>query len=196
MNRSPGSLDRFGRFFLVFVFLSTIFFSAASAAFRNLQEGMTVPEVKGRDILNGESVSWKPGDGGAKPGVTLIVFWATWSPRSLELLGELKGMTEKYKDYNFNIIAINVDGRGSDPMTLQRVTSKAEQIAPPFPMIFDEQLKLFNSYGVIAVPSVAAVDGSGVLRYGPAGYSNTVKDRLIDSTEVLLEIRTEGPEKV
>jgi tetratricopeptide (TPR) repeat protein len=178
------------------VFLSAIFFSVASAAFRTIQEGMTVPELKGKDLLTGETVAWKPGEGGEGPGACLIVFWATWSPRSLQLLQDLKGMAEQYAERDFKVFAINVDSERSDPNIQQTVTSLVKKLDPPFPVILDDQLKLFYAYGVIAVPSVAAVDADGILRYGPAGYSYGVKDGLVDSTEVMLGIRVANAETI
>ncbi|MEE8577454.1 MAG: tetratricopeptide repeat protein, partial [candidate division Zixibacteria bacterium] len=49
--------------------------------------------------------------------------------------------------------------------------------------------KIFYSFGVIAVPSTAVVDSSGSLWYGPAGYSLTTKDRIVDSLEVFLGLK-------
>jgi Flp pilus assembly protein TadD/thiol-disulfide isomerase/thioredoxin len=180
------------RGFLVVVFLSVMILGTASAAFKYLQEGMTPPEFRGKDLLSGEEVVWKPGS--AKDGneVVLVVFWATWSPRSMDLLRDLKEMSEEYREHDFRVIAVNVDGQEPSPMMMKEITRQTVELDLPYPVIVDEGLKTFYAYGVIAVPSIALVDGSGHLRYGPSGYSYTIRDRIIDSTEVLLGLREAG----
>ncbi|MEN8008372.1 MAG: tetratricopeptide repeat protein [Candidatus Krumholzibacteriota bacterium] len=177
------------RTILVIVFLSAMVLGTASAAFKYLQEGMTPPEFKGKDLITGEEIVWKPGTGDEGSEVALIVFWATWSPRSMDLLRDLKTMAEQYKDHNFRVIAVNVDGQEPSPTMMREISRTSVELDLPFPIIVDEGLKTFYAYGVIAVPSIALVDGSGHLRYGPSGYSYTIKDRIIDSTEVLLGLR-------
>ena len=77
-------------------------------------------------------------------------------------------------------------------MMMKEISSKSVELDLPFPIIVDEGLKTFYAYGVIAVPSIALVDGAGHLRYGPAGYSYIIRDRIVDSTEVLLGLREAG----
>ena len=180
------------RSILVVVFLSAMVLGTASAAFKYIQEGMTPPEFKGKDLLTGEEVVWKPGTGDEGSEVVLIVFWATWSPRSMDLLRDLKEMSEEYREHEFRVIAVNVDGQKPTPMMMKEISSKSVELDLPFPIIVDEGLKTFYAYGVIAVPSIALVDGAGHLRYGPAGYSYIIRDRIVDSTEVLLGLREAG----
>ncbi len=188
---------RFSRVFmsrgiLVMVFLSAMVLGTASAAFKYIQEGMTPPEFKGKDLLTGKEVEWRPGSGDEGSEVVLIVFWATWSPRSMDLLSDLKEMSEQYRDHEFRVIAVNVDGQKPSPIKMKEISRKSVELDLPFPIVVDEGLKIFYAYGVIAVPSIALVDGSGQLRYGPSGYSYTIRDRIVDSTEVLLGLREAG----
>ena len=188
---------RFSRVFmsrgiLVMVFLSAMVLGTASAAFKYIQEGMTPPEFKGKDLLTGKVVEWRPGSGDEGSEVVLIVFWATWSPRSMDLLRDMKEMSEQYRDHEFRVIAVNVDGQKPSPIKMKEISRKSVELDLPFPIVVDEGLKIFYAYGVIAVPSIALVDGSGQLRYGPSGYSYTIRDRIVDSTEVLLGLREAG----
>ena len=188
---------RFSRVFmsrgiLVMVFLSAMVLGTASAAFKYIQEGMTPPEFKGKDLLTGKEVEWRPGSGDEGSEVVLIVFWATWSPRSMDLLRDMKEMSEQYRDHEFRVIAVNVDGQKPSPIKMKEISRKSVELDLPFPIVVDEGLKIFYAYGVIAVPSIALVDGSGQLRYGPSGYSYTIRDRIVDSTEVLLGLREAG----
>lgn len=168
----------------------------ASAAFKFIQEGMTPPEFKGKDLVSGEQIVWKPGAVGDGSEVMLIVFWASWSPRSLELLQDLKDLSAQYGEHGFKVIAVNVDGQQPSPMAIKDIKQKTVELDLPFPVVVDEGLKTFYAYGVIAVPSIALVDGAGHLRYGPSGYSYTIRDRIVDSTEVLLGLRETGDQTI
>jgi Flp pilus assembly protein TadD/thiol-disulfide isomerase/thioredoxin len=190
--KSPTRRRFLKKGFLAVVFILAMVFGTASAAFKYLQEGMTPPEFKGKDLINGKEVFWKPGSSDDGKEVMVIVFWATWSPRSMDLLRDLKEMSEQYGEHNFRVIAVNVDGQETSPMAMREITQKTVELDLPFPVVVDEGLKIFYAYGVIAVPSIALVDGAGQLRYGPSGYSYSVRDRIVDSTEVLLGLKEAG----
>jgi Tfp pilus assembly protein PilF/thiol-disulfide isomerase/thioredoxin len=178
--------------FIAAFFILAMALGTASAAFKYIQEGMTPPDLEGKDLVTGKEVVWKPGEAGEGSEVTLILFWASWSPRSLELLRDMKDVAGQYEDKGFRVIAVNVDGQDPSPMVLQEITRTTVELDLPFPVVVDEGLKIFYAYGVIAVPSLALIDGSGELRYGPSGYSYVVRDRIVDSTEVLLGLRDAG----
>ncbi len=158
----------------------------ASAAFRYLHEGMTVPDIEGKDARTGERVSLKEQLHG---GMTVIVFWASWSQRSLDELKDLRALADEYKDLPLSFLAVNVERQHLDSETKGRLKHLLDSLQLPFPVIIDDGLKTFYAFGVIAVPSTAVVDSSGALRYGPAGYSYTTRDRIVDSIEVLTGVR-------
>ena len=159
---------------------------SASAAFKYLQVGMEAPTIGGTDLRNGEAF-----DAGtlAEGEVLLVTFWATWSGRSLEQLRDLVEMSKRYEESPLQIVAINVEGLAISPTSRRLIDETVSTLEPPFPVIIDEGLEIFYQYGVIAVPSTAVVGSDGTLRYDPAGYSYTVRDRIVDSTEVLLGLR-------
>jgi len=172
------------------VFWSALLIPSASAAFKYLQEGMTAPTVSGKDSRTGADVTSAPNE---ENKVVVVAFWATWSDRSVELLADLKSMVERFPDLPFKVIAVNVEGMA--------ITSEAQRIAEqeitslelPFPIIFDAELRSFYEFGVIAVPSTAILDSSGILRYAPSGYSLAVRDRIADTIEVLLGLKAPEP---
>ncbi len=168
----------------VLVLLWIVSLGSASAAFRYLHEGMVPGALEGRDLATGEKVQWQPGQG--EEQVTLVVFWATWSPRSLEMLQDLKDVQTRYGTEGIQVYAVNVDGQNITPIVHKQVKQVVDDLALTFPVIIDQDLELFYSYGVIAVPSLALVDGQGSLTYGPSGYSLPIRDHLIDSIEALL----------
>jgi predicted negative regulator of RcsB-dependent stress response/thiol-disulfide isomerase/thioredoxin len=163
---------------------------SVSAAFKYIEEGMDVPEISGTDIISGNSVS---STALYRDNLVIVVFWATWSPRSLTQLEDLKAVQEEYADHPIRIIAVNVDAPTLTADDRQRVLSQVEQLGLSFPVIVDDGLSIFYDFGVIAVPSTAVIDTSGILRYGPASYSLSTRDRIVDSIRVFLGLAE--PEK-
>jgi tetratricopeptide (TPR) repeat protein len=155
----------------------------ATAAFKHLAEGMDAPEVSGQDILTGADVS---SSALLQENLVIVVFWASWSPRSLTQLRDLGEIATEYQGNPISVIAVNVDAASLSSTENERITGMVRDLNLPFPVIFDEGLKIFYRYGVIAVPSTAVIDSSGTLRYGPSSYSLTTKDRIVDSIRVFL----------
>lgn len=163
------------------------------AAFKYLHDGMTAPTVEGKDLRTGQRVSTADRSGDPH-AVTCVAFWATWSPRSIELLSDLKALHARLKGQPFRIIAVNVDSQVTTSDVEDRVGRMVDQIDPPFPVIMDHGLKMFYEFGVVAVPSTAILDADGVARATPAGYSDGIRDRLGDMIEVALGLRAEEKE--
>jgi tetratricopeptide (TPR) repeat protein len=189
VTRDPTRIGQQGAILIaVAICLGGLLTPQASAAFKYLQEGMTAPELSGQDVRTGETVTSEivDVDGGA---VLVITFWATWSQRSLEILQDLKAMTSEYEGHPFRVIAINVESQDITKAVRDEIAATVRELDLPYPAILDEDLEAFYTYGVVAVPSTAVVDAEGILRYGPAGYSYTIRDHLVDSTRVLLGLK-------
>lgn len=155
----------------------------ATAAFRHLTEGMEVPDFEGEAINTGQKIKFSEM---IKDNMVIVVFWSTWSPRSLTELSDLKDILTKYKDHPIRVIAINVDAPKLTAAGRASVDKVVTDLELPFDVLIDDGLKIFYSYGVIAVPSTAVVDTNGVLRYGPSGYSLATRDIVVDSIEMFL----------
>ncbi len=157
--------------------LSIWWFSPAAGAFRYLREGMESPPV----VLDGFD-----SDRDAKGRILIVIFWASWSERSMRELQDMQPFYELYSDSGLQVVAVNVDREQMSEAESDSVRSLVQTLGITFPAVVDEDLATFNTYGVIAVPSTALVDSAGVLRYGPAGYSLGTRDRLFDSAIALL----------
>lgn len=167
-------------FLLTLIFLVTV---PAAAAFRHLTEGMNAPEFGGKDITSGRKIEFNQL---IKSNLVIVVFWSTWSPRSLEELTDLKAVLIKYQGHPIKVVAINVDAPKLTPGARALIEKTVKDLDLPFDVIIDDGLKIFYSYGVIAVPSTAVVDTSGAIRYGPSGYSLATRDIIVDSIEMFL----------
>ncbi|MDH3891895.1 MAG: redoxin domain-containing protein [candidate division Zixibacteria bacterium] len=163
--------------------LICLFTAPAAAAFRHLTEGMDAPDFTGKDITSGQKIEFSRL---IKSNLVIVVFWSTWSPRSLQQLTDLKAVLAKYEGHPVKVVAVNVNAPKLTPASRALIEKTVVDLNLPFDVIIDDGLKIFYSYGVIAVPSTAVVDTSGAIRYGPSGYSLATRDIIVDSIEMFL----------
>lgn len=171
----------------IFLLLILLYSSQATAAFKYVHEGMEISDFSGNDLLTGEKISFREY---TKSCLPIIIFWSTWSPRSITQLEDMKQFVEKYKSDSIKVIAINVDSPNLNSASKNKIVELVKTMALPFPVIIDEKLEIFYSFGVIAVPSTAICDPLGQLRYGPSGYGYATRDLIIDSIEVFLGLKS------
>jgi tetratricopeptide (TPR) repeat protein len=154
---------------------------------------MKAPTVSGKDLLSGEKITSDDRTGKEKEAVC-VAFWATWSPRSLQLLADLEKMTKTLANQPFRVVAVNVDSQVTTSEVRERVHNALEQLDPGFPVIMDEKLEYFYEFGVVAVPSLVILDADRIVRAAPSGYSATIRDHvslMVDTVLGLVEFKEE-----
>ncbi len=140
--------------------------SGAAAAFKNLKPGDQALPLELRDLEgNTRSLS----DLKSAKAV-LLVFWATWSERAVKELDEIVKIHKDFSDKGLAILAVNVEKQEIKNEDLDRVKTLAAGKALPFPVLLDEGLKVYNSYGVMVNPTTALVDSSGTIVFELSGY--------------------------
>lgn len=159
----------------------------AAAAFRNIQGGMEAPGFQLKDVA-GNDVSL---DALKKEKAVLLVFWATWSGRSLEELEDLRKLQAEYGPKGLSVVAINVEHEHMTDEDVKAVKAKAAELAPSFPVALDAGLETFRNYGVVAVPSTAVLGEGGILKSAFNGYPTSARLELKERVEVLLGLRKE-----
>jgi tetratricopeptide (TPR) repeat protein len=172
------------------ILLVAMFFGSATAAFKHVHEGLKAPEIHGKDLLSGKKISTDDMVGEGAEAV-IVVFWATWSPRSLELLKDMKDLVNDHPEHAVKVVAVNVEGQSISAASRKAIDQALDALALPFPVILDPDLGLFNAYGVIAIPSTAVLDREHILRSGPSGYSLMVQDAITDTVMALMGLREE-----
>ncbi len=177
--------DIFNKIFLwtVVLMLQTFWVTPAAGAFKHYREGMSAPEIRGVDINTNQEISLK---GYLDNKYVIVFFWATWSPRSLLQLEETKDLISDYNKDSIQVIAVNVDQPELSSKELADIEEFVKEMNLPFPVIIDKGLEIFYTYGVIAVPSTAIIDNTGILRFAPSGYSLATRDIIVDSIETFL----------
>ncbi len=93
--------------------------------------------------------------------VILLDFWAVWCGPCIVEMPNVKGVYEKYKDDNFQIIGISLDN------SRDTLVGYLEKEGITWPQFFDEngwQNRVAQMYGINAIPHMYLIDGNGVIR--------------------------------
>lgn len=159
----------------------------AAAAFKNLTVGDAVPPLVLQDLQGQELI---PPDYGQSKAVVLV-FWATWSSRSMTELDDIIKLKEKYADKGLYILAINVEKQAMSEQDMRKIRSFVEEKQPGFTVAMDQGLKTYNEWGVIATPTTAIIDSSGVMVFELSSYATHGFNDLEAAVEKALEIAPE-----
>jgi len=149
---------------LVSFFLISV--SGAAAAFKNIKVGDQALPVELEDLAGDTHSFSSLKDSKA----VLVFFWATWSQRSLKELEDLKKIQEMYEEKGLRILAVNVENQNLDSEDRAQISSIVEKLGLTFPVVLDEGLKTYSSWGVIATPTTALVDEAGTVVFDLSSY--------------------------
>jgi len=125
--------------------------SPAGSPAAALEEGATAPDFSLRNLQNREV---RLSDLRGK--IVLVNFWATWCPPCVEEIPSMDRLYGLMKGKDFEMLAINVEGNGRATVPNFLKTHKAS-----FPILFDEQAKVQDLYGVHRFPETFILDRDG-----------------------------------
>jgi Tfp pilus assembly protein PilF len=109
---------------------------------------------------------------------SVVLFWSTWSPRSAEMFDDFKRHAAAYAGEGLKIVAINIDGENLGTVQKTAIRDYVAARDVPFPVLLDEGLKTFASWGVMAHPTEVVLDAGGRIAYVLPGYPETLREEL------------------
>lgn len=157
----------------------------AAAAFKNVNIGTEVPVFKLSD-LSGNEVSLDSFKG---DNAVIVVFWATWSERSLEELRDVQKLVASHGPKGLKAVAVNVEHEHATDDDLRSIREKAASLNLTYPVLLDKGLETFRNYGVVAVPSTGVLGTGHVLRFDFNGYPSSVFLDMKSQVEELLGMK-------
>ena len=157
----------------------------AGAAFKYLKVGMEVPEFSMKS-LEGQEYTLAQVKG--QPA-TLVVFFATWSPRSTPALEDAQKLAAQYADKGFKVLAVNVNRVSLGPDDRRQIEELKTSLKLTVPIVVDAGLETYNAFGVVATPSTAVIDTEGKIVHEAASYLRSTGDDIRESVEILLGVR-------
>jgi tetratricopeptide (TPR) repeat protein len=157
----------------------------AGAAFKYLKVGMEVPEFAMK-TLDGQEYTLAKVKG--QPA-TLMVFFATWSPRSAPALEDAQKLAAQYAAKGFQVIAVNVNRLSLGPDDRRQIEELKDSLKLTMPIVIDVGLETYNAFGVVATPSTAVINTEGKIVHEAASYLRSTGDDIRESVEILLGVR-------
>ena len=162
-----------------------------SSAFKNVQVSQVPPAFALKDTGGKE---WKSADLYAK-GPTVVVFWATWSPRSAEVIHDLEALRAKIGAEKIQVVTVNCEHPSITGADREAIAAVAKQLGFSGPVLIDDGLIAFNDYGTMALPSTLVLGADGKVAYLIAGYPTTMREDLADAVRKAAGVATEADQR-
>ncbi|UCG39459.1 MAG: redoxin domain-containing protein [bacterium] len=159
------------------------------ASDREIVEGDVIPAAS-LAAVDGSTVTIPTGD-----GLTVVLFWATWSPRSEPALELWQKFRDDYSGQPLSILTVNAEHdeiTADDEAAIKAyITDKKVEL----PVVIDRGLELFNAYGVVAVPTAFFLDGEGKLLFRYPSLPTSASLDLKEELDVRLGLRERQTEE-
>jgi thiol-disulfide isomerase/thioredoxin len=124
-------------------------------------------------------------------GLTVLLFWSTWSPRSEPALKLWKKFGDMYKEHSISVLTVNADHQHMEVEDIDKVREYIVLNEVTLPVIVDSELELFNEIGIIVLPTVLFFNSDGTLDYKYAGLPTSAELDLKENLEAKLGIARE-----
>lgn len=98
--------------------------------------------------------------------VVLLNFWASWCGPCRKEMPYLEQIQEKYADYGFTVMGVNVEEDSS------KAKKMLKDIPVSFPILYDTTNSVSKAYKVSAMPTTVIIDRDGNMRYLHKGYKS------------------------
>jgi peroxiredoxin len=116
-----------------------------------------------------------------KGQVVMINFWATWCGPCRQEMPLLQQIQEKYEPLGFTLLGINVEPDSAE------ANAWLAKIPVTFPILYDRQNTVADTFGVIGMPSSVFIDRSGNVRYVHRGYKPGDESKYADMVRSLVK---------
>jgi tetratricopeptide (TPR) repeat protein len=170
---------------LIFVAAALVYALPAAAAFKYLKPGMEAADFALRTLDDREITLASLRESRA----TLLVFWATWSPKSEFALREAQALHERHAGAGLRVVAVNLDRPEIGLQERALIEKSTLGAGLNVPVALDPGFSASSVIGVVANPSFALLDARGVLVWDGAGWSRSVQESLRGQVETLLGLR-------
>lgn len=180
-----GSRKKY-KLLLVAVFVLVLTIPAVGQPERGIEVGQKIEPRQVR-TLEREKVTLP-----AEEGLTVLLFWSTWSPRSSSAIAIWQDYADRYKDHNITVYSVNADNQRMEAADIQKVRDYAAENKVTLPVIPDVGLELFNEIGIIVLPTTLILTPDGTLDYKYAGLPSSARLDLKEDLEAKLGLAPEG----
>lgn len=103
----------------------------------------------------------------------LLVFWNTWCPNCMRELPEVNRLAQEYGPKGLEVLAINTAINDSE----QKARAYWKKHGYGFPVGYDYDFEIVQTFGVRGVPTIFLVDSKGIVRYKHALVPGDMEER-------------------
>jgi thiol-disulfide isomerase/thioredoxin len=156
---------------------------------REVMEG-AILQKRSLETFDGQSLNAP-----SEEGLTVILFWAMWSPRSRQALELWQKFDNEYSDHPLKIITVNVEHQDLQQSEREQIIQFVEDMGINLPLVIDEELNLFNEFGVKAVPTAFFLNNEGFLLLRYASFPSSAPLDLQEEVEINLGLKKRETEE-
>ncbi len=182
------------KIFILFLAISISLFmgarSSRSFALRTLASGDTIKNYE-VPILGGttQTIEGLCGEKGL-----LLVFWTTWSERSLHLITYAdQELAKEYGEKGVNIVGINVESQSITSEEMKTITETVEKLNVSIPLGIDRDLVMYGEIGVISTPTTVLVSKELKIEGAYPGFPTAAREELKGMLNAFLGIEEKKP---
>ena len=99
-----------------------------------------------------------------KGQVVYLDFWASWCKPCVASFPKLEALQQKYGNHGFTVLAINLDENKANALAF------LQKHPVTYPVLYDKDAKVAESYQVAAMPSSYFIDKKGNIRLSHRGF--------------------------
>ncbi len=160
-------------------------------------------QVSDREVMVGDklpSMSLLTYDGSsleipAQDGITVLLFWAMWSPRSEPAMNLWQKFVKDYADNPLTVVTVNSEGESLSTSERAELEEFIKENVIDLPVVLDDGLILFNEFAVKSVPTVFFLDSEGVLVHRYPSFPSSAPLDLKEELEIHLGLRERESEE-
>lgn len=112
--------------------------------------------------------------------VVMLNFWASWCGPCRQEFPLMDEIYKKYEKLGFTILAVNVDENSDD------ANGFLEDVPVSFPVLYDNESKISELYGVDAMPTTVMIDRDGNKRFLHRGYKPGYEEDYAEQVKLLV----------
>jgi len=144
------------------------------------RELLWIPVSPGEKLNSSRLLSAEGGAAVWRPGIpSIFVFWAIWSPSSLEAFGEIV-TNLKRSGIKWRFMPINVDDPNPAPDTRTKILQQARALGYKDTVWIDDKLSLSQSWHLNCIPTVLVTSLNGEIEVAEEGWSGRVRNLIVD----------------
>ena len=161
-RQQPGkALKNVLRLGIIIVLLASL--PAAQRAFSSWRPAVAGDQISAKLIATPQigAKDWRPE--GLHGRITLVEFWTTWCGACKRLLPSLRTLKKSLPDARFNLLLVNVEGRGNpSPNLLNKIRKYKAERVPELPVLVDRGA-WSDAVGITVYPTLALIGPKGRL---------------------------------